>query len=153
MNVNKISKKELLELIKKSKEYPKRRAIKIFQDDNYRGVQICLNIIQPDSYIRPHLRHKDQTIIYNSGEFLSIEFDKKGNIKRTDKINKEYPLLFIKKNTFHTAIALKKDSSIWLITKGPHNKNNFSRYLKNSPKEDENYKDYFKSLKKYINRI
>lgn len=150
MNIKKISKKELSELIEKSREYPRRRAIKIFQEDSYKGVQVCLNIIQTNSYIRPHLRYKDQIIIYNSGELSSLEFDRKGNIKRIDKINKNSPFLFVQKNTFHTIISLKKNSSIWLITKGSHNKNNFSKYLKNSPREDEKYYRYFKFLRSQL---
>ena len=150
MNLKKISKEELLELFKNSKENPKKRIIKIFQDDLYKGVQVCLNVIQPDSYIRPHLRYKDQIIIHNSGELHSLEFDDKGNITRMDKLNKNSPFLFIQKNTFHTVISLKKDLSVWFITNGPHNKNNFSKYLKNSPIENEDYSNYFKFLKRTL---
>ncbi|MEK6914058.1 MAG: WbuC family cupin fold metalloprotein [Nanoarchaeota archaeon] len=147
MKLKKISEEELNELFQKSKISKRKRIMKVFQDDSYKGVHVCLNIIQPDSYMQPHLRYKDEIILYHSGRLCSLWFDKEGNITEKNYLNKDSPFLFLPKKTFHTIVSLEENSSIWLILKGPHNPNNFSEYLKNTPNENEDYYNYFKSLK------
>lgn len=147
MNLEKISVLELEELFNKSKKHPKERAIKLFHDDNYEGPQVCLNIIQPESYIKPHFRYRDESLIHFSGKLCSIKFDNNGNPNDKIILTNEIPYMWLPKETYHTIISLEQDSAIWMIVQGPHNPNKFSEFLPNTPNENEDYLEYFKWLK------
>lgn len=147
MNLEKISEEELRELIVKSRESPRKRAIKTFHDDNYEGPQVCLNVIQPESYIRPHFRYQDESIIHYSGRLISIWLDEKGDLIKKSDLNQRSPYLFLPKQTYHTFVALEPNSAIWMIVQGPHDPNKFRKDLEITFRENENYNEYFEWLK------
>lgn len=147
MNLEKILPEELYELFKKSQEHPKKRSAKIFHDDSYEGPQIFLNVIQPESYIRPHFRYQDESIIHYKGNLCSIYFNNNGEIINKNLLTKETPYLFLPKQTYHTVISLESDSAIWAIVQGPHNPDKFKEFLSNSPEENGDYHEYFEWLK------
>ncbi|MEK6830798.1 MAG: WbuC family cupin fold metalloprotein [Nanoarchaeota archaeon] len=142
-----LSEKELEELFKKSREYPRRRASKMFHDDNYAGPQVGLSIIQPDSYIRPHFRYSDESIIHYSGKLCSVQFNENGEITKKIILKKETPYLFLPKETYITIISLESDSAIWMIVQEPHDSNKFKKFLEGTPEENKDYKEYFEFLK------
>jgi len=143
------SDKELEDLIKISQDYPRRRALKAMQEDSYIGPHVSLNIIQPDSYIQPHLRYNDESIIWHSGKLVSIQLEDVMKVKGVHILSKDSPYLFLPKNTYHTVISLEKDSALWMVVQGAHNPTHFSRYLEETPTENNKreYGDYFEFLK------
>ena len=143
-----LAEKELKELFEKSRISQRRRIVKSFQEESYPGPQLGLNIIQPDSYVRPHLRYTDEHIMHHSGKLCSIVFDEEGMVQMGQIISRETPYMFLPSKTYHTVVSLEEDSAIWFITQGPFNPNRFSEFLSNTPSEKENYKDYFDFLKK-----
>ncbi len=146
MNLENISLSELEELFNKSRNHPRKRAIKIFHDEDYQGPQIGLNVMQPNSYIRPHFRYQDESLIHFSGKLCSIKFDNNGNPNGKIILTKEMPYMWLPKETYHTIISLEPDSAIWMIVQGPHNPNKFSEFLPNTPNENEDYLKYFQWL-------
>lgn len=147
MNLKTILDEELQNLIQESRDNPRKRAIQTFHDDFYGGPQVCLNVIQPESYIRPHLRYSDESLIHYQGRLCSIQFDQTGNITQSRILQKNSPYVFLLANTFHTIISLQEDSAIWMIVQGPHNPKKFSEFLPETPNEKDNYHDYFEKLK------
>ena len=150
MNLEQISEEELKELFAKSNESPKKRAIKTFHEDSYKGSQVCLNVIQPESYIRPHFRYQDESIIHHSGKLFSICFDENGGLIKKNDLNQISPYLFLPKQTYHTIVALEPNSAIWVIIQGPHNPNEFRKDLEIAPRENDDYNEYFDWLKRLI---
>ena len=146
MNLEKISEEELRELVVKSIESPKKRAIKTFCEDSYEGPQVCLNVIQPGSYMRPHFRYQDESIIHCSGRLISIWFDENGGLIKKNDLNQKSPYLLLPKQTYHTVVALEPNSAIWMIVQGPHDPNKFRKDLEVAPRENENYGRYFDLL-------
>ena len=147
---NNLSNGVLQELVLKSRSSPRKRAVKNFQEDSYPGPQLGLNIIQPDSYMRPHLRYSDEHIIWYSGKLCSLIFKESGRVERGRILSKESSYLFLPKETYHSLISLEEDSAIWFITQGPFDPNKSSEFLPNTPGEKENYQDYFQSLKEMM---
>ena len=136
------------ELVRKSRESPRKRAINIFQEDNYAGPHLGLNVIQPESYVRPHLRYDDEHIIWHSGELCFLTFNHNGKIAGKRMIKRSNPYFFLSKETFHTTVSLIPDSAIWFAIQGPHNPNRFSEFLPSTPDEKGDYASYFEWLKK-----
>ena len=143
-----LSKEELEELFEKSRISPRRRAVKIFQEDSYPGPHLGLNVIQPGSYIRPHFRDSDEHIIYYSGNLCSLLFNSEGKITHKISISRQNPYFLLPKETFHSVVSLEENSSIWFVIQGPHNPNKFSEYLSSSPDEKGDYQAYFNWLEK-----
>ena len=108
-------------LVKQSQEFPRRRALKSFHEANYPGSQVLLNIIQPDSYTRPHCRfYTDESIIHRSGILCSIHFSEGGEVYDAKIISEGSEYMFLPKNTIHTMVSLEENSSFWMIVQGPH---------------------------------
>ena len=139
---------ELSELFEKSKTSERKRVTKNFQEDSYSGPHLGLNIIQQDSYIRPHFRYVDEHIIWHSGRLCSLVLDKSGDIERGQILAKESPYIFLPAETYHTVVSLEDDSAIWFVTQGPFNQNRFRKNLPNSPDENGDYQEFFRFLKK-----
>src|SRR5208283_535480 len=133
--INQPNLEEVRELFEKSRNSQRKRAIRIFQDDSYEGPQACLNVIQPESYVRPHFRYQDESIIFYNGRLCSLLFNNHGEITDKFVLSKETPYLFLPKGTFQSVVSLEKDSAIWMIIQGPHNPEKFSEYLPESPDE------------------
>ena len=142
MNLETISDRELKELFQKSRDSPRKRAIKTFHDDTYEGPQVCLNVIQPGSYIRPHYRYIDEAIIHYSGVLCSIQFDEHGRIKKTELIGSYKPYLFLPQKTIQSIVALRDNSAIWMVVQGPHDQQKFSEYLASAPPENQEHSAY-----------
>lgn len=152
MNLEQISEEELKELFVKSRESLRKRAIKTFHEDFYEGPQVCLNVIQPDSYIRPHFRYQNESIIHYSGKLISICFNEKGSLIKKNDLNQKSPYLFLPKQTYHTVVALESDSAIWMIVQGPHDPDpqKFRKDLEVAPEDSGDYKEYFEWLKSLV---
>ena len=102
MNFESFGFKESKELSQISRRSPKKRAIKIFHNKEYNGPQICLNMIQPDSYIRPHFRYHDEALIYFKGKLFNIQFDNQGIVMKKNILwKKENTYLWVPAKTFH----------------------------------------------------
>ena len=129
MNLETISESELQSLFQKSQESPRKRAIKMFHDNNYEGSQVCLNVIQPESYIQPHFRYCDESLIHYQGMLCAIQFDEQGNVKKSDMLVKSSPYLFIPAKTFMSVVSLEENSALWMVVQGPHDPKKFSEFL------------------------
>ncbi|MEK6871395.1 MAG: WbuC family cupin fold metalloprotein [Nanoarchaeota archaeon] len=146
-NLETFSNETLALLFLESRESPLRRSIHMAHDDLYTGPHVGLNIIQPDSYIQPHLRYADESIIWYSGKLVSIQLEDAKKIKKTCILSQHSPYLFLPKRTYHTVIALEPNSAIWMVIQGPHDPKKFSEFLSLTPKQNENYQEYFEFLR------
>lgn len=107
-----------------------------------------LNVIQPESYTRPHLRYQDESIIHYSGNLCSLIFNSEGNIINKIPISKRNPFFWLPKETFHSLVSLEENSAIWFVVQGPHDPKKFSEYLSSVPDEKGNCTEYFEWLKR-----
>ena len=146
--IHKLDLEELKKLFQQSKDSPRGRAIKIFQENSYKGPHVGLNVIQPDSYVRSHLRYTDESIMHFSGKLCFLWFDENGEITNNFLLTQESPYLFLPRKTFQSVVSLEEDSAIWMAIQGPHDPKNFSEYLSSAPDEKGDYAEYFKSLKR-----
>jgi cupin fold WbuC family metalloprotein len=144
---------DLGQLIIKSRDSPRKRAIKIFQSDNYPGPQVGINVIQPESYIQPHFRYDDESIMHLQGRFCDLLFDENG--KLTDKIilsQNATKYFSLPKETYHTIISLENDSAIWFAIQGPYNPERASKSAPWAPAENDASAKYFFNYLKQIAR-
>jgi|SRR3989344_5286578 len=148
MEITNLSEKELNLLFEASRVSPRRRISKNFQEDSYSGPQLGLNIIQPDSYIRPHLRFSDEHILHYSGKLCSLILDEKGSLIGRQMLNNKSPYFFLPAGTYSTVISFEEGSGLWFVTQGPFNPNHFRQDLPCSPTEKEDYEEYFNWLRK-----
>ncbi|MBI2043107.1 cupin fold metalloprotein, WbuC family [Candidatus Pacearchaeota archaeon] len=148
MTLFSLPKKELTELFETSKNTKRKRSAKNFQEDSYFGPQLGLNVIQPDSYIRPHFRYSDEHIIWYSGKLCSLVLDESANVGKGQILTRESPYMFLPAETYYTVVSLEKDSAIWFVTQGPFNPDRFKKNLPSSPDENGDYQEFFKFLKK-----
>ena len=87
--------------------------------------QRLLNVINKNSYIRPHKHlglHSDETIICIRGEFTVFTFDDCGVIQSSSSLSADGKDNFgvsIPSDTWHTLIALQNSSVIFECKSGP----------------------------------
>ncbi len=146
--IESLNEDKLKELFEQSRNSSRRRAIRTFQEDSYPGPQIGLNVIQPESYTRPHFRYSDEYILHYSGKLCFLVLDESGHVRRGQVLSKESPYLFLPAKAYHTLVSLEKDSALWFVTQGPFDPNNFRQDFPGSPTEKEDYAEYFDWLKK-----
>jgi len=107
-----------------AKNSSRRRSLYTFHEANTDKVHRLLNIIQPDSYLRPH-KHttpdKVEVVVLLKGELAVVEFAEDGRVMTNIVLSAgQAPyVLEIEPNTWHTFIALESDTAVYLVTEGP----------------------------------
>lgn len=133
-------------LCERSRQVDRQRATHFFHDPKYKGSQFGINVIQPNSYIRPHARQEPEKMISLKGQVCSLQFDEQGKIIRRAVIDKNNPFLEIPGGTFQTVVSLQPDSAIGVTIQGPL-RDDYREDAIWAPSEAENYRDFFARLK------
>ncbi|MBU1038681.1 WbuC family cupin fold metalloprotein [Patescibacteria group bacterium] len=102
----------------------RRRSLYTFHQDNDDKIHRLLNVIQPDSYVRPHKHQspdKVEVMVVLQGKLAMVEFAEDGRpasqIILTAKVSPY--VLEIESNTWHMSIALEADTAVYIVTEGP----------------------------------
>ena len=123
--------------------------------------QILFNVIEPDSYIRPH-RHlvdsKLETLIAFYGEFYFVNFDEVGKIKKKIYLSSRYRNcsgtgigLRIYPNEWHTVYSISSGATLLEVKAGPFDPNIAKEYASWAPEENGKLsKLYLKELKERV---
>jgi cupin fold WbuC family metalloprotein len=85
-------------------------------------VQRMVNILQPGTYIQPHLHPRNcatETILVMEGELGFITFDQSGGVKTTHRIPNG-GLVDIEECVWHGVLALEPNTIILETKRGPH---------------------------------
>jgi cupin fold WbuC family metalloprotein len=148
-----INQSDISQLIEKSYQNKRKRAIKVIHPPQKEGYRMIINCIQPDSYIQPHihkLNNGSENWIYLKGKIGLILFDTTGKIEDIKIISHNSHLMIdIPPNTYHTAISLEKDSIMYEVSNGPYDQNTYKEFAPWAPNEEsENQADYLQQLKK-----
>ena len=141
------TREEFSELCSLPRQNSRKRFIKVFQNDDYEGAQFCLNVIQPESYIRSHCRFVDETVIHYRGILCSLQFKNDGTLLTSKIINGDRLRIALPAHTFQTIVSLEENSALWMITHGKHDKNNYCTYLSDAPDERGDFHSYFEKLR------
>ncbi|MGK7397909.1 MAG: WbuC family cupin fold metalloprotein [Candidatus Cyclobacteriaceae bacterium M3_2C_046] len=99
-----------------------------------------LNALEPGTYIRPH-KHQDpdkrEAFILLRGKVLVVEFDEEGKVSDhiiLSESNGNFGVE-IPPRTYHSLIALEKNSVIYEIKDGPYNPENDKNFAGWAPDE------------------
>lgn len=151
-------KKEKEELISASYASPKKRAVKALHPPEYSGTRILLVCMQPESYVKPHMHSSSvsEAMTHIQGDFLLVFFNNYGRVEKFFRLNgSENKKLEIPPRTYHTLIALEKDSILFESSQGPYNPETYLSYSSWGPIEEDKVlvKEYLNHLKCLINCI
>jgi len=116
-----VSNDRLLELIEQSRTSTRRRAAYSPHSQDYQGMQLLVNAIQPDSYIPPHKHPSQEIWIPLKGRINFVIFDENGKLMDVQVLN-ERNAIFLEcpENTYHTGIAAEPDSIFGNLNPGPY---------------------------------
>lgn len=138
--VTPITQDKIQEAILLSRQSPRKRIILPYHKTAADKMHRMFNIIQPQSYIRPHTHitaFKHESIVLLQGAVCFFIFDEKG------KILKKYILragslnfgIDIEPHIFHSFIALEVDTVIFEVKPGPYSKELDKDFATWSPEE------------------
>ena len=108
--------------IKASVGSPRRRMLIPIHRHQEDLVQRMVNILQPGTYIQPHLHPRNwatETILVMEGELGFITFDQSGGVKTTHRIPVG-GLVDIEECVWHGVLALEPNTIILETKRGPH---------------------------------
>lgn len=114
----------LARLAEASTKSPRLRTNHDFHDyrDHY---QRLLNVVQPDTYIRPH-RHRDpgksETFVVLRGEIAFFHFDERGRVLTARRLGSQVDALAVdmQPGVWHCIVALTPDCVIFEGKNGPY---------------------------------
>lgn len=113
---------EIEKLIQNSRTSERRRAILPLHSDNYAGPQVLLQAIQPESYMLPHNRKIDETIILLQGEISYLGFNENGILTFQKRMGPHRRMITsIPGEIYRSAVSHARDTVVALILQGPHN--------------------------------
>jgi cupin fold WbuC family metalloprotein len=134
---------------------PRRRIIQPFHKTNADPLHRMLNVVQPDSYIRPH-RHLDppkaEAWILISGSLVFFTFDDIGNVRDCLLLRAGGEVFGVDlvPGVFHTFIALEPDTTIYEVKTGPYSANNDKTFPAWALAENtEGTTDYIETLRRH----
>ncbi len=139
-----------------AKTSKRRRMNYNFHKEDTATLQRMLNAMEPDTYIQPHKHEnpdKVEAFFVLRGRILLIEFNEDGKI--TDHIVLD-PLKGnyggeIPAKTWHTLIALEKDSVAYEVKDGPYDPSIDKNFATWAPAEgDSNCSEYNKNILKKL---
>ena len=122
-----ISEAKIQEAIVLSRQSPRKRIILPYHKRAADKMHRMFNIIQPQSYIRPHTHitaQKTETIVLLKGAVCFFIFDAEGTVLE-QHILRAASLNFgidIEPHIFHSFIAIEEDTVLFEVKPGPHDK-------------------------------
>lgn len=113
-------------LVVKAAQSERKRTNHNFHKELSDTLQRLLNVMQPDTYVRPH-KHEDpdkrEAFIILQGRAIAIEFNNEGDIADyliLDPANGKFGVE-IPERTWHTVIVIDRDTVIYEVKDGPYN--------------------------------
>lgn len=124
-DVTLIQKSIVNDAIALSRQSPRKRIIYPFHKSASDRLHRMLNVIQTDSYIRPHsheAQEKSESIIVLQGGICYITFDHYGTILSHQNIVANTDIFGVdsQPNVIHSFFALKEDTVIFEVKAGPY---------------------------------
>lgn len=108
--------------IKASIDSPRHRMLIPIHRHQKDLVQRMVNVLQPGTYIQPHLHPRNgatETILVMEGELGFITFDQSGGVKTTHRIPVG-GLVDIEKRVWHGVLDLEPNTIIFETKRGPY---------------------------------
>ncbi len=132
----------LIELQNKSMSSERRRTNYNFHKQASDPMQRMLNVLQPDSYVRPHKHEspdKREAFIIIEGRLLIVLFDNFGKVTQSAVLDREQGVyvLEIEPAKYHTIIALDENTVVYEIKDGPYNPEDDKDFAPWAPSESE----------------
>jgi cupin fold WbuC family metalloprotein len=162
MNVRMISADVVDRLRADSRASPRRRQHMNLHKDHAEPVQRLLNVIQIESYIRPH-RHsldpKTESLFALAGRFVLFVFDDGGQVIRMVRLGSEKYVcgaatcigIELSPGTWHTVLATEPDSLLLELKAGPFDTNAAKEHAPWAPGEGtEDGRIYLGKLREMI---
>ncbi|QWC95538.1 WbuC family cupin fold metalloprotein [Polynucleobacter paneuropaeus] len=164
MAIVKISAQLIDGLNQRVKLFPRLRLHHNFHADYSDAVQLLVNAVDVNSYIRPH-RHlmdpKSECLIALKGSFALVSFDDGGTVEDVIKFGSESHIgdvenfgVNIPPGIWHTVIALTKNSVLFESKSGPFFPLRAKEFAFWAPPENSSEAIYFlENLRKHVNTI
>lgn len=139
----------LLKLQKEARESKRKRVPHSFSKPEDK-VQMMLNAVEPESYIRPH-RHGDprkvEIIQAVAGKIAVVSFDDSGNVlkKEVSEARTSENVILIPAGTWHSMVSLESGSVMLEIIEGPYDANTHKQFAAWAPEEGTDKAGWFLS--------
>ena len=139
----------LLKLQKEAKASKRKRVAHSFSKPEDK-VQVMLNAVEPESYVRPH-RHgnprKVEVIQAVAGRIAVISFDDSGNVLKNEvsEANKPGNVVLIPAGTWHSMVSLESGSVMLEIIEGPYDEKTHKQFAVWVPEEGTDEAGWFLS--------
>jgi len=143
------------EIAEKSRAAARRRQNYCFHKEDADTLQRMINVIQPDSYTRPH-RHigKREAFLILSGRLAAVEFNANGEVIDAAVLDEsgENKGVEVLSGTWHTFVSLEEDSCVYELKDGPYVKETDKEFANWAPEENSpEGQQYLKALKTKLN--
>ncbi len=138
-------------LCSKATKAARRRVNHNFHQADSDPLQRMLNVLQPGSYVQPH-KHaspdKREAFIILTGRLLVILFEASGTIEQYHILDRDKGIFGIEipPGTYHTIIALQKDTCVYEVKDGPYQATNDKHFAPWAPSEDTKEADTYLSI-------
>jgi cupin fold WbuC family metalloprotein len=136
----KINSKLINGLTEKAAQSERKRVNHNFHKELSDTLQRLLNVMEPSTYVRPH-KHEDpdkrEAFIILKGRAVAVEFNNTGDV--TDYFILDPAIenfgVEIPERTWHTIIALDRDTVVYEVKDGPYNPINDKNFAPWAPAE------------------
>jgi cupin fold WbuC family metalloprotein len=132
---------EIQSLHRRAQERPRRRINHNIHPELSDPVQRLFNAIQPLSYVQPHRHIGDDAwegFLLVEGEGVALTFDEQGFVTHRAHLQMEGTrMVEIPTSTYHSLLALQKDTLFFEIKRGPYDPNQAKDFASWAPEEGE----------------
>jgi cupin fold WbuC family metalloprotein len=155
----KIDKKLLTGIKEKSNKSPRKRCNHNFHQCPSDTLQRMLNVMNPDTYIRPHKHEnpdKREAFIILEGKVIVVEFNEKGIPVESIILSHECENYGceISPRCWHTIVCLEKNSVLYEVKDGPYDVATDKKFADWAPEEgDPKSTEYNTKLLKRLDLI
>ncbi|MBI5465830.1 MAG: WbuC family cupin fold metalloprotein [Candidatus Kerfeldbacteria bacterium] len=137
-----IDDKLIAEVAASAQNSARRRSLYTFHDNNEAKVHRMVNVMEPDSYVRPHKHEnpdKVEVFIVLRGKLAVLVFADDGRVT-------EHVVLEAGKSpwgaelppgTWHSSLALEPDTVVYQVSEGPWNPHTHKAFPAWAPSEDD----------------
>jgi cupin fold WbuC family metalloprotein len=103
----------------------KKKDLKICMHSNIREkLHNMINFLYKKKSYSPHCHNSDEVYQFIKGDLRIIIFNRKLNVSSSLFLNKNHPIIRVKKNTYHVTVPVKSFSLFHEIKEGPFKKSN-----------------------------